>query len=76
MDAGIRLVERQGGVVAGIATVCIEENEGAAAYRGRYRCATAVIPGTAEQDQCNRKTMDHFAGFDPARCFPEIPERR
>ena len=75
MDAGIRLVERQGGVVAGIATVCIEENEGGAVYRGRYRCSTAVIPGTAEQDQCNRKTMDHFASFDPARYFPEIPER-
>ena len=73
MDAGIRLVERQGGVIAGIATVCIEENDGGAAYRSRYRCSTAVIPGTAEQDQCNRKTMDHFASFDPASYFPEIP---
>ena len=73
MDAGIRLVERQGGVIAGIATVCIEENDGGAAYRTRYRCSTAVISGTTEQDQCNRKTMDHFAGFDPARYFPEIP---
>ena len=73
MDAGIRLVERQGGVIAGVAAVCIEETGGGAAYRGRYRCSTAVIPGTAEQDQCNRKTMDHFAGFDPARCFPEVP---
>ena len=43
--------------------------------RAGIQCSTAVIPGTAEQDQCNRKTMDHFAGFDPARCFPEIPER-
>ena len=73
MDAGIRLVERQGGVIAGIATVCIEETAGGAAYRGRYRCSTAVIPGTAEQDQCNRKSMDHFAGFDPACYFPDIP---
>ena len=73
MDAGIRLVERQGGVIAGIATVCIEESGGAAAYRGRYRCATAVIPGTAEQDQCNRQTMEHFADFDPACYFPETP---
>ena len=73
MDAGIRLVERQGGVIAGIATVCIEETAGGAAYRGRYRCSTAVMPGTAEQDQCNRKTMDHFANFDPTRYFPETP---
>ena len=73
MDAGIRLVERQGGVIAGIAAVCIEETAGGAVYRDRYRCSTAVIPGTAEQDQCNRKTMDHFADFDPACYFPETP---
>ena len=71
MGAGIRLIERQGGVVAGIAAVCIEENDGDVVYRSRYQCSTAVIPGTAEQDQCNRKTMDHFAGFDPTCCFPE-----
>ena len=73
MDAGIRLVERQGGVIAGIATVCIEETATGAVYRGRYRCSTAVIPGSAEQDQCNRKTMDHFSGFDPACYFPKTP---
>ena len=73
MDAGIRLVERQGGVIAGIATVCIEETPGGAAFRERYRCSTAVLPGTAAQAQCNRKTMDHFADFDPACCFPETP---
>ena len=73
MDAGIRLVERQGGIVAGIATVCIEETAGGAVYHDRYLCSTAVIPGTAEQDQCNRKTMDHFADFDPTCYFPEVP---
>ena len=73
MDAGIRLVERQGGVVAGIAAVCIEETAGGVAIRDRYRCSTAVLPGTAAQAQCNRKTMDHFAGFDPSSCFPETP---
>ena len=72
MDAGIRLVERQGGIVAGIATVCIEETVGGAVFHERYLCSTAVIPGTAEQDQCNRKTMDHFADFDPTCYFPEI----
>ena len=72
MGAGIRLVERQGGIVAGIATVCIEETAGGAVYHDRYPCSTAVIPGTAEQDQCNRKTMDHFADFDPTCYFPEI----
>ena len=73
MDAGIRLVERQGGIVAGIATVCIEETAGGAVYHDRYRCSTAVIPGSAHQEQCNRKTMDHFSDFDPTCYFPEIP---
>ena len=73
MDAGIRLVERQGGIVAGIATVCIEETAGGAVYHDRYRCSTAVIPGSAQQEQCNRKTMDHFSDFDPTCYFPEIP---
>ena len=73
MDAGIRLVECQGGVVAGIAAVCIEETGKGTLYRGRYRCSTAVVPGTAEQDQCNRKAMDHFASFDPTCYFPELP---
>ena len=71
MDGGIRLVERQGGVVAGIAAVCIEESDRGPAFRTRYPCATAVLPGTAAQAQCNRKTMEHFADFDPTRCFPE-----
>ena len=44
MGAGIRLIERQGGVVAGIAAVCIEENDGGVVYRSRYQCSTAVIP--------------------------------
>ena len=26
-----------------------------------------------EQEQCNRKTMDHFASFDPTCYFPETP---
>ena len=73
MGAGIRLIERQRGIVAGIATVCMEEGNGGAVYRSRYKCSTAVIPGTPAQDQCNRKTMDHFTAFDPTRCFPETP---
>ena len=71
MDAGIRLVERQGGVVAGIATVCIEESERTRALRERYRCSTSVPPGSEWQRQCNAQWLDCFRNFDPAVYFPE-----
>ena len=71
MDAGIRLVERQGGVVAGIATVCIEESERTRVFRGRYRCSTSVPPGSEWQRQCNAQWLEYFSRFDPAVYFPE-----
>ena len=70
MDAGVRLVERQGGIVAGIATVCIEENERTRVFRERYRCATSVPPGSEWQRQCNAQRLEHFDRFDPAVYFP------
>ena len=71
MDSGIRLVERQGGVVAGIATVCIEESERTRVLRERYRCSTSVLPGSAWQRQCNEQWLDYFRRYDPAVYFPE-----
>ncbi|XP_035416952.1 adenine phosphoribosyltransferase-like [Cygnus atratus] len=44
MRAAIRLVERLGGVVAGVAAVCIEDSEGARWIRERYKCAHCVPP--------------------------------
>ena len=71
MDAGIRLIERQGGVVAGIATVCIEESERTRVLRERYRCSTSVPPGSEWQRQCNAQWLNYFSDFDPAVYFPE-----
>ena len=71
MDAGVRLVEGQGGVVAGVATVCIEENERTRAFRERYRCSTSVPPGSEWQRQCNAQRLDTFERYDPAVYFPE-----
>ena len=71
MDAGVRLVEGQGGVVAGIATVCIEENERTRAFRERYRCSTSVPPGGEWQRQCNAQWLEYFERYDPAVYFPE-----
>lgn len=71
MDAGVRLIEGQGGVVAGIATVCIEENERTRVFRERYRCSTSVLPESEWQRQCNAQWLGTFKGYDPAVYFPE-----
>ena len=71
MGAGIRLVERQGGIVAGIATVCIEESERTRDLRERYRCSTSVPPGSEWQSQCNAQWLDTFERYDPAVYFPD-----
>ena len=72
MDAGVRLVERQGGVVAGVATVCIEENERTRVFRERYRCSTSVLPGSEWQRRCNAQWLDTFEGYDPSVYLPDI----
>ncbi len=41
MDGAIRLVERQKGIVAGLAAVAIEESDRVAEYRSKYRCVAA-----------------------------------
>ena len=65
MDGAIRLVERQGGIVAGIATIAMEDNDRTAGYRAAYPVVTAVQPDTDLQEQCNRQTLDSFASYKP-----------
>ncbi|MBX2884436.1 MAG: hypothetical protein KTR32_31070 [Granulosicoccus sp.] len=72
MSSGISLVERQGGVVAGIAAVCIEETDASRELASKYKLSSCVIAGSEIQDQCNRQTLDSFADFTPEQCFPEI----
>ena len=72
MDGAIRLVEQQGGIVAGIATIAMEDNERTAGYRASYPVITAVQSGTDRQDQCNRQTLDSFASYKPEMAFPKI----
>ena len=72
MDGAIRLVGRQGGIVAGIVAICMEDNEKTAGYRQLYPCITAVRPDTDFQQQCNRQTLDSFATYDAAMAFPKI----
>ncbi len=70
MNAGIDLIERQQGIVAGVATVCIEENATTQKMRDTYKCVAAVIQGSALQEQCNRQTLDSFASYTPEKSFP------
>ena len=72
MSAGISLVERQGGKIAGIAAVCIEDTDSSRKMREKYKLSSCVVPGSAIQEQCDRQTLDSFAAFSPEDCFPEI----
>ena len=76
MSAGISLVERQGGKVAGIAAVCIEDTASSRVMREKYKMSSCVVPGSAIQEQCDRQTLGSFATFRPEHCFPDIDNER
>ncbi|XP_075706968.1 adenine phosphoribosyltransferase-like isoform X1 [Rhinoderma darwinii] len=42
MRAAIKLVEDQGGVIAGVATICIEDSDGGKWVRENYKCSDCV----------------------------------
>lgn len=71
MDGAIRLVERQEGVVAGLAAIAIEENERTLGYRKQYACASAVVPGSKWQTQCNAQFLESFNSYDASNTFPK-----
>ena len=64
MNAGIELIERQGGEIVGLVAICIEETPAGVALREKYLCSTAVQPGTSFQAQCNEKYLDFFNDFN------------
>jgi adenine phosphoribosyltransferase len=64
MNAGIELIERQGGEIVGLVAVCIEETSAGVALREKYLCSTAVQPGTSFQAQCNEKYLEFFNDFN------------
>ncbi|MEO9573290.1 MAG: adenine phosphoribosyltransferase [Roseobacter sp.] len=70
MDGAIRLVERQGGVVAGLLAIAIEENERTNGYRNAYPCVSAVVPGSRWQTECNAQTLSSFDNYTPELAFP------
>ncbi len=70
MDGAVRLVERQGGVVAGMVAIAIEENAQTDGYRGKYHCVSAVVPGSHWQTECNAQNLSSFANYQPEAAFP------
>jgi len=70
MDGAIRLVERQGGIVAGLAAIAIEENERTLGYRERYVCVSAVVPGSTWQTQCNTQFLESFHEYKAEKTYP------
>jgi len=71
MDGAVRLVERQDGIVAGMVAVAIEENERTIAYRAKYPCVSAVVPGSRWQTECNSQTLSSFATYKSEAAFPQ-----
>ena len=72
MDGAVRLVERQGGSVVGLAAVAIEENPVTAAYRRKFRCVSGVVPGSRWQSECNAQQLSSFDAYTPEMVFPRI----
>ena len=72
MDGAIRLVQQQGGKVAGLVAIAMEDNEKTASYRQKFPCLTAVVPDSDLQQQCNRQSLDSFRNYDPSMAFPKI----
>jgi adenine phosphoribosyltransferase len=70
MDGAIRLVERQGGVVAGMVAVAIEQNARTDEYRRAFPCVSAVVPGSRWQTECNAQKLSSFGSYTPERAFP------
>lgn len=70
MDGAIRLVERQGGTVAGLVTITMEENARTAQYRRDYKVVTAVLPGSAWQVEANAQRLASFDTYRADRTFP------
>ncbi len=72
MDGAIRLVKRQGGIVAGLVAIAMESNDTTENYREQFPCITAVRPDTDLQTQCNRQSLDSFKTYKPEMAFPKL----
>ena len=72
MGAAIELVRRQGGIVAGLAAIAIEENPVTDAYRREFRCVSGVVPSSRWQAECNAQKLESFKSYRPELVFPTV----
>jgi adenine phosphoribosyltransferase len=70
MEGAIALVEQQGGAVAGIVAIAIEETERANALRAQFPAVSAVVPGSKWQAECNNQSLSSFDDYRPELAFP------
>ena len=70
MEGAIQLVNRQGGIVAGIVAIVIEENDRTTAYRKTYKCVSAILTSTEWQRQANAQYLKSFKSYKPEMAFP------
>ena len=70
MHGAIKLVEQQNGIVAGMVTIAMEDNDNTAKYREKYKCITAIQPNTKWQDQANAQYLESFKTYTPEAAFP------
>lgn len=61
MRAAIKLVEDQGGIVAGVATICIEDSDGGKWVRENYKCSDCVPDDL--RSQFNGHFLESFHAF-------------
>lgn len=69
MEASIKLIERQGGIVAGFCAIAIEENEKTKKLCVAYPNATAVVQGSSWYKQCNDQKLKSFENYYPEIAF-------
>ncbi|XP_069767909.1 adenine phosphoribosyltransferase [Narcine bancroftii] len=62
MEAAITLIEQEGGTVAGVAAICIEDTKGGKQIKERYKCSTCVPEHL--QPQFNNKYLESFKVFE------------
>ncbi|MEM9676690.1 MAG: phosphoribosyltransferase family protein [Pseudomonadota bacterium] len=70
MNGAVQLVEQQHGKVAGMVAIVMEDNDVTKAYREKYRCVTAILPGTEWQRQSDNQYLSSFETYDPSKAFP------
>ena len=71
MLGAIDLVERQKGQVAGLVAIAMEDTPRALGLRQSHRIATAILPNTQWQAECNAQTLKSFETYTPSDAFPK-----